>query len=292
MNNASSGEMEKAFAPLWADLCDVSSQFLVCGGYGLFLKQQYLQTQLHALAIIVNLDRWQNAAPRVTKDIDLIVNIDVIANAEDSKFLATALENREFKATAQNPRWQFDKSLPNGQNLIIEFHCCPPLAEMEGVKIVGDRVKHKPSLGEEGVHGHTNPEAVGSDLHPFAFDMNGLILRVPNPLTWCVMKLTAMDDRWQKANDLATTSETQQSSRSQAIKHAQDVCRIVALTTREESDKVKDVQQSIYQTEAFKRACQIAENLRDENSPLVLLLQQQWMTEDFETIRSTLNEWF
>jgi hypothetical protein len=61
------------FHPLWTDLSRVASDdLLVAGGYGLYLKQRFLLAN-PALPIAVPLDRWLDATPRVTKDLDLVL---------------------------------------------------------------------------------------------------------------------------------------------------------------------------------------------------------------------------
>ena len=64
------------------------------------------------------------------------------------------------------------------------------------VKVESRRVKPKPSLHQIGIHGRENREAVGVDLHPFAFRYQGLDVLIPNPVSLSTMKMTAMRDQW------------------------------------------------------------------------------------------------
>ncbi len=285
--------MWREFTPLWMDLCSVNPQLLICGGYGLFLKQQWLgEPQQRDLPIIVNLNRWRDATPRVTKDIDLIVGVDLISSESQSQSFVSALNAHDYQVTETNPRWQFEKQLVGQRKIIVELHCSVPPPNTPQVQTDRFRVKHKPSLGEGGVHGRINPEAAGSDLHCIDFEFQNMNFRVPNPLTWCVMKLTAMDDRWQRANDPNKPEEQRNFSREQSFKHAQDICRIVALTARAERDALGAVKAFASTTVEFERACEITVNLSDESSPLVISLRRQWETEDFDNIRAFLSGWF
>ena len=284
--------MWREFAPLWAELCTVNPQLLICGGYGLFLKQQWLRApQQRATPTVVNLDSWRDAAPRVTKDIDLIVSVDVITDAPNNKDFLAVLSAHGYQVTPKNPRWQFEKPLEGKRTLVIELHCYAP-PDAPGVQIKGNRVKHKPSLGEAGVHGRTNPEAIGSYLSPFVFEIQDLNLRVPNPMTWCVMKLTAMHEHWQRALDSNQSPEQRNFSREQALKHAQDVWRIIALTTRDERDQLGAVKALLASTVEFGRACEIVLDLYDDSSPIIASVKRQWSDQDFNTVRSFLGDWF
>jgi len=145
------------------------------------------------------------------------------------------------------------------------------------------RVKHKPSLGEQGVHGRTNPEAVGSELHPFQFSFDEVKLVVPNPVTWSVMKLTATRDRWVLSQDLARDEEFREFSRFQAAKHAQDVYRVIAMMTMEERDRASEVVESLNRTDAFEAAKQCWRNDFADNPFMTALPSRQ-----FQSLRLTV----
>ncbi len=66
--------------------------------------------------------------------------------------------------------------------------------------------------------------------------MDGLTVITPNPVTWCSMKLAAMRDQRVKSEDTRLSPEGQKENRKKAVKHAMDVCRVVAMTTRAERD--------------------------------------------------------
>ena len=79
------------FKPLWIDFENAGEGILVAGGYGLFLRQQWLIEQ-SSTSIVIPFDRWTNAAPRATGDMDMIVSLDLISDETANRRLFEALE--------------------------------------------------------------------------------------------------------------------------------------------------------------------------------------------------------
>lgn len=97
------------FSPLWHDLGVASStDILVAGGYGLFLKQRWLSEGSRSRTV-VPIQNWRDAIPRVTKDVDLVLGLDLIKNAALQKSIITALNKNGFEASdrAHEQRWKF-----------------------------------------------------------------------------------------------------------------------------------------------------------------------------------------
>ena len=283
------------FQPLWRDLVAASStNILVAGGYGLFLKQRWLSSSA-SLPTVVPIPNWLDATPRVTKDVDLVLGLDLIKDASHQKSVVSALTQNGFEASDRESeqRWKFLKRLSGDQLIVVEMHAQRPDPDLDGITATDKRVKHKPSLGEQGVHGRTNPEAVGSELHPFQFSLDDVKLVVPNPVTWSVMKLTATRDRWVSSQDLTRDEEFREFSRLQAAKHAQDVYRVIAMMTMEERDRASEVVESLNGTDAFDAAKQCWRNdFADNPIPVVLELGAKWQPGDAATIQEVLSGWF
>ena len=243
------------FKPLWLEFAKAGNGVLVAGGYGLFLKQQWLLR--NSKAIVVLLDRWPDAAPRATGDMDLIVSLDLIGNEAANKQLYTALEEQGFTVSEKlhGKRWKYFKEIEKDKHVIVELHAPMPDGDARDDNLAANRfaVKHKPSLGDEGVHGRTNREAVGSELHPFPFELEAIQIAVPNPVTWTVMKLTAAEDTWTRSQDVKREPEDRMYFREQAIKHGHDACRAVAMMTIEERDSTAEVIKAIRDTPPFER---------------------------------------
>ncbi len=286
-------EMRPIFGTLLSDLnAGPGKNILVAGGYGLFLKQSWLLGNPD-VPVIVPISQWRDNTPRVTKDLDLVVGLDLISNAEAQKEILKIIENHGFKVSEKNPRWQFIKEVSENRKVIVELHAPLP-AENEGV-LQADRVrvKRKPSLGERGFHARTNPEAIGSELCPFVFEVEGMAIQVPNPITGAIMKITAAEDRWKNAAKQENSEEFRVFSRAQAVKHAQDVCRLVAMVSRDESDATPEVINALKTMPEFKKAALIvAESFADDDKWVSQVLSENWSTESFTLIRNTLGGWF
>ncbi|MBL8813149.1 MAG: hypothetical protein JNM43_23475 [Planctomycetaceae bacterium] len=283
------------FSPLWTDLSPIASDdLLVAGGYGLYLKQRFLRAN-PTLPIVVPLDRWLDATPRVTKDLDLVIGLQLIAAQERHQSILDALNRNGFRVSDRpsGRRWQFVKTLLDSRVVLVELHAPRPENSHPTVMATEQRVKHKPSLGDAGIHGRTNPEAAGCELSPFRFELDGITAAVVNPVTWSVMKLTAMDDRWSGAQDSVSIDNVRTFARQQAIKHAHDVCRIIASMTRSELEAAELVRDSLRNTPPFSRVVSIWNDaFRNEMTPPALSAMRNWALEDFEIIRGIGNRWF
>ena len=283
------------FSPLWTRLIAIdSSNLVVAGGYGLFLKQKWLLESDVKTKVVVPIPRWHDIAPRVTKDVDLVLGLDLIANEEIHGDILHVLEKNGFKVSEKpsGKRWQFTKEISEGKNALLEFHAPMPETGAENLSVTKMRVKHKPSLGDGGVHGRTNPEAIGAELHHSCFDLAGTAISVVNPVTWSVMKLTATYDRWQQSQDRLKDQEDRDFARAQALKHAQDVCRVVAMTTEEENAQADEVVAEISSEGAFSIAGTILNDCFCKEPASVEPTRKNWEDEDFETINSGLQTLF
>ncbi|MCX7044875.1 MAG: hypothetical protein NTX50_05205 [Candidatus Sumerlaeota bacterium] len=270
-------ELWEYFKPLWNDLLQVTPApgFLLAGGYGLFLKQKWLQMNRDK-ASIAAIDRWKDPTPRVTRDYDIIHELSLIHSDDNQRRMHEILEKYGFNPVARKEQWQFAKG---GEKVLakIDFHC--PLSSKET----------ETSQGRLYVRGLGDPETAGFDQHPFYFQYDGVNIAVPNPVTWAVMKLTAMFDHQGKSH----TKRDAKFYEDQAKKHAQDVCRVIAMTTRDERDSAESVASAIQEADAFKRAVTIQNDFfQKEDGWGRLVIQTQWLEDDLRAILDTLSSWF
>lgn len=280
------------FKPLWHELEKAGKGVLVAGGYGLFLKQQWLLGE-GAQPIVVPLERWPDAVPRATGDMDLIVALDLIADETANKLLFAALAEQGFKVSREphGKRWKYFKEIDTDKHVIVELHAPMPDDDTAAENLKANRfaVKHKPSLGEQGVHGRTNHEAIGSELYGFRFELEGVQIAVPNPVTWTVMKLTAAEDTWNRSQDDQRETDDRRYYRDQAIKHGHDACRAVAMMTIEEREASGEVIEEIKDTVPFRRASEIYRNFfTSEDHWANEILRDRWLSEDLELIQGIL----
>lgn len=291
MNNLSSESMWSEFSALWPELQAIGAGSVVlAGGYGLFLKQTWLLAHPEVPTIIA-LAQWSDSTPRGTNDFDFVIGVDLIASAEAQLKVRAVLARHGFKP--KDPMWQFEKPLGAGYTIVVDIHAPLPVDGYLGIKVEQRRVKRKPSLGSEGLHGRADPEAVGFNLRSFQFDIEGLLVVTPNPVTWCAMKLTAMRDKRLESEDASLSPEDRKTIRDKAVKHAKDVCRIVAMVTRDERDAVTEVVLSIRETEPFKQAVLIAaEYFQSEAGWGTVVVEHAWLSVDLQLLRQTLASWF
>ena len=293
MSRALGGELWATFVPLWSDLRRIAPGLKLAGGYGLFLKQQWLALPTSAgVRPLVPLDRWEDAIPRVTKDIDLVAEVGLIGSATVQEGVDAVLKKHGFEVVPANARWQFERKLEGDRSVLVDFHAPPPDQEGQGVKVASRRVKPHPSLGI-GIHGRENPMAVGADLHPFTFLLEGVEIVLPNPVTLVLMKLAAAKDQHENSQDASKTREERDVASGQARKHAADLFRSTAMMTREEHDQVAAVLDTAKKSDAFGKGKTIfAELFGSAGSWGNLVVSPAWKTGDHREIQRVLAGWF
>ncbi len=174
--------------------------------------------------------------------------------------------------------------------VVVELHSAPPLPQMQNLDTDRTRVKHKPSLGDAGIHARKNPEALGCDRN-FEFTQDRFFIRVPHPVTWSMMKLTAMRDRHKLSTVLDRTD--QEFQRLQAQKHAKDACRAVAMATRDEMDQAASLIEGLKSETAFTSTTEIIDEYFKAKSDWGMAnVATQWVENDLDRIKETLLNWF
>src|SRR5690606_4353064 len=148
----------------------------------------------------------------------LVINLDFLKDEKAQVAITDILKKLEYSVTRQNPRWQFEKNIGE-RRIIVELHTESPPTDAVGLTSCRIRVKRKPSLKANGIHGRKNPEAIGCGEHPFTLPIEDRVILVPNPITWSIMKLTAMDDQWNRSQELERSERDRTICRKQAEKH-------------------------------------------------------------------------
>lgn len=280
------------FATLWTDLRRIAPGILLTGGYGLFLKQSWLLSNAD-IPTVVDVRVWHDQIPRSTRDLDFIAEVGLIASPEQQRAIDAVLVMHRFEVVEQNARWQFIKQLDSGHSLLLDFHTPSPSRDRRDVRVESRRVKPQPSLRSTGIHGRENREAVGCDLRPFRFPVAGLDIVIPNPVSQAIMKLSAMRDRWTRAQDATRPANERQTEEAEARKHAQDVFRVIAMMTRAEYESAPAVEAAIRDTAAFAGAQVIFDAyLANDEARAAAYLSRMWRREHLMTIRSALAAWF
>jgi hypothetical protein len=107
------------------------------------------------------------------------------------------------------------------------------------------------------------------------------------------MKLTAMRDRWEDSQDQSKSQRLRDFSQLQAIKHAQDVCRVIALVTPEERDVAGEVAVALRHQLPFQSAASIVDShFRSDRNPAALSARNNWRQEDIVQVDKMLDHWY
>lgn len=197
---------------------------IVAGGYGLYLKQRSIlqmgvRTLLRPELLPDN---------RTTNDIDLFLRAEVVVNAKRMKLVRDALDGLGFTAVPGSEYLQFAKRVEPAGSIKIDLLVGPlgGLFDANSVKRDERRVRPKAFAG---LHAHPLDEAVAVEEHAFHVSLGdtGVVVYVPQPFTYLLMKLLAFRDRcYDERKDMARH-------------HALDVYRIIAMITAEEDSVVR-----------------------------------------------------
>lgn len=197
---------------------------IVAGGYGLYLKQRSIlesgkRTLLSPELLPDN---------RTTHDIDLFLHAEVVVSANRMKLVRDALDRLGFAAVPGSEYLQFAKPVEPAGSIKIDLLVGPlgDLFDPKSVKRDDRRVRPK-AFG--GLHAHPLDEAVAVEEHTFVVPLGdtGVLVDVPQPFTYLLMKLMAFRDRcYDDRKDMARH-------------HALDIYRIIAMITPEEEPVVR-----------------------------------------------------
>ena len=149
--------MWNEFQPLWRELLLAGDQVHLAGGYGLFLKQRWLLA---------------NRESRHCHSFGKLAGCHA-ASDERSRHRSWTCPARDGRGSKErsSTRWsttisKSSNSIPVGSlknnsirtgESLVDLHAELPESENPNLALDKLRVKHKPSLGDEGVHGTTEP---------------------------------------------------------------------------------------------------------------------------------------
>jgi hypothetical protein len=278
------------FDPIWSQIETVTPPVVLAGGYGLFLKQVWLQAQGPQAVSAIPLAQWANLVPRATQDIDLVLDLGVVANEEQQAIITRAIRARGF--TDVSPLWKFGKSCADGRHVKVELHSVRPVKEHPLVMRGGSyTIKRRSSTSPDRLHTRANDEAVGGELEPCVFHWHGRVIRVPNPVTWSIMKMTAAADRWFKSHNELTPAD-REFHRLQAEKHAVDVGRIIGMMQVHERAHSQSVVTAVSASEPYRRACAIRGTDFAPRGFGMEAMRRHWDPAAVDTIGLVLATWF
>lgn len=234
------------------------------GGYGLFLKQEYLRSQ--NVQTLLHVEMWPEA--RSTSDLDVFLRAEVVTSADQMRIIRAALDRLHYQAIDTARFYQFSKSVPIGGSIKIDL-LVGPLGEWERLANKDAR-RVRPKVGVD-LHAHPVDEALGIEESCMSIPVNGqrmngqahqATIYVPQGFSYLMMKLFAFRDR--KADP----------DKEMGRHHALDLFRIVAMLTQGEYEAAKALRERYAEDPMVKHAQQvIREDFGTAESPGTLRLR-------------------
>lgn len=239
-----------ALLDLSGELPEFPTPMLIGGGFGLYLKQRHMEEEQPPIETLIPGELWPPA--RATQDVDLLLPTEVLVSLEYMRSIRAALDRLGYKPDVEF--FQFSKQTPRGPVKIDLLTCDVPAEHVEKVKLSPPRVRPG---GNVQLHAYLTKEALALSLSPFELTLQGqrsdgglaeLVVHIPNPFTYLLMKLHAFYDR------------IEDESKNLGAHHALDIYRIVSMLTRKEYDLVRKLSTGYAASEAVIAASTIVRN--------------------------------
>ncbi len=247
------------------ELKDQQIPLILGGGYGLFLKQEYLRSQ--NVPTLFDAQMWPEA--RSTSDLDVFLRAEVVTNPEQMRRVRAALDSLQYQVVETARFYQFFKPVPIGGSIKIDL-LVGPLGEFEALADKNSR-RVRPKIGGD-LHAHPVDEALGIEESCMGIPLCAnrttgeayeAVVHVPQGFSYLMMKLFAFRDRKGDAN------------KAMGRHHALDLFRIVAMLTRDEYASVKAMRERYAEHSLVKQAQQvIREHFGTEEAVGVLRLRE------------------
>ncbi len=249
--------MKTALLDLHGQFSKHGIRLILGGGYGLYLKQRYLNTQ--NIETLLDMAFWPEA--RATNDLDVFFSAEVVTDSALMRHVKSSLDTLGYREVDSARFYQFVK--PVGPNRWIKIDLLAgPLGVFES-RVAADlrRVKPQPSVG---IHARRVAEAIGIEDSCMEIDLEGSLssgepyqatIFVPHAFSYLIMKLFAFRDR------------KDDQDKNMGRHHALDILRIVAMMTRREYETTMQLFHDRSEQEQVKEARRIIRSLfADENS--------------------------
>lgn len=197
-------------------------KLIVGGGYGLLLGAE--QIRLSGARTRFS----ETPSTRSTTDIDIFLTAEIITNAETTVLIRNALDALGYRPIEGAEYYQFllpieYAGLPRGVKIDL---LAAPVTGQKAAEVKQDERRIRPH-GSKGLHAHTTPEALTVEDHAQPIDIGGsaetpLVVYVPHPFSYLLMKLFALRDR---LND---------ELKENGAYHSFDIYRTIAMMTSDE----------------------------------------------------------
>lgn len=225
---------------------------IIGGGYGLLLRQRYVEASGAPTLRSV-------PTARSTNDLDVFLTVELVSDAEKMAALGTVLADLGFEAVDGARYYQFARPVTYGGRAVslkVDLLAPPPRVGSDlrpKVKVDARRVRPRRRVeGAPPVHAHTTPEAFTVAEHTLTLAVGReapVDVLVPHPFSFVLLKLFAYRDRrGDPQKDFGRY-------------HAYDLYRIVAMMTPEDVEQAEAVRDRYVQDEILIEAGRILVDL-------------------------------
>lgn len=214
---------------------------IVAGGYGLVLKNRWLQdTDKRTL--------YSDLPPaRSTADIDLFLTVEVISDVSKAEFIRNELKERGYEPVEGAENYQFSRELTEGRSLKIDLLTPEPQDNKENIRVKAQRVR--PEGASNTIHGRKVPEAISLEENVKELRISGEAeeetVYLPDPFTYYLLKLFALRDR--------------RSEPLLARHHAFDIYLNLGMMTEAEWDQARSIFERYQKTEIVQEAKELTD---------------------------------
>jgi hypothetical protein len=218
--------LRSSLLDLLKELQGTDIKLIVGGGFGIFLKTEYVQRSGGRTL----LQSWPE--PRSTNDLDLFLRPELLIESIKLKPLAQAIARLGYKVIPEAAKFQFVKTISSETQIAsVKLDLLTgPESRFKGTKVKVDARRARPSPSV-GLHAHPVNEAPTLEDGLVPISLSGKLssgrawedeVYLPHPFSFLMMKLFAFKDRLMDAN------------KDMGRYHALDLYSILATTTEPE----------------------------------------------------------
>jgi hypothetical protein len=221
-------ELRTALLDLLVATQSANLRLILGGGYGLFLKREYVRS----LGVPTLLQVWPEA--RSTNDLDVFLRADLLIDSKRLKPLRESLTVLGYQVIQGAEHYQFVRPGPLKIDLLTG-----PASQFANSKVKVDERRASPRPSEK-IHAHITNEAIALEEGLITIPVEGVTstgtheksdIAIPHPFTYLLMKLHAYRDQ---LND---------TKKDNGAYHAMDLYAIIAMTTEPEWNQAKQFRQ-------------------------------------------------
>ena len=122
------GVLKSCLLDLLRELEDKNFPLILCGGFGLYLKQLDLQGRGDNYHPLLPNEQWPR--PRTTDDLDILIRTEILIDAQRFKLLRGVLDDLGYKPIPGAEYMQFVRRLDNGASVKVDLLTGPVAATL------------------------------------------------------------------------------------------------------------------------------------------------------------------